>query len=332
MSADTDFPRLLSKFFSSHLIQQRSASPHTVESYRDTFRLLVLYARDVLKIPPQNLCVGNLDVDFIARFLNHLELDRGNSVRTRNVRLAAIRSFFQCVALHEPQYAALAQQVLSLPVKRHEQPIVDFLNRAEIEALQQAPDRTNRIGRRDHTLLTVAVQTGMRAAELIALRHQDTHLGHSAHVRCLGKGRKNRCIPLRKDSRTALKAWLCECPDDPRSRVFTNQRGNDLTHDSLSYLLKKNLAVATQRCPSLQRKKITPHTLRHTAAMELLQNGVDRATIALWLGHEQLETTYIYLHADLTLKEQAMAKTTSLGTSIVKYQPDDAILNFLSTL
>ena len=290
MTTPADFPALLSRFFNTHLIQQRQASPHTVASYRDTFRLLVHYAQEVLGKPPQDLAVDDLDTAFLTSFLHHLESER---------------------------YAR--------------QP-VDYLDSEEINALLRAPDQSTWVGRRDHTLLLVAVQTGMRASELIRLLCADVHLGTGAHVRCHGKGRKKRCVPLRRDSVAAIGVWLkerCGHSDDP---VFVNQRAGPLTHDSLEYLVTKNLAVARTLCPTLRRKRITPHSLRHSCAMELLHGGVDQATIALWLGHEALQTTYIYLHADLKLKERAMAKTTPSGTPVQRYQPEDRVLAYLNSL
>ena len=332
MSAIADFAKLLALFFSRYLLQQRQVSPNTIASYRDTFRLLVNHANRVLGKPPQDLSFEDLDADFIGDFLNHLEHERGNDVRTRNARLAAIRSLFGYVALHEPQHAALAQRVLAIPTKRYTRREVDFLNRAESEALLRAPDRTGWVGRRDYCMLLVALQTGMRSSEIIALRRADVRLGDGAHVRCHGKGRKERSIPLRRDSVTALRAWLKERGGEPYDRVFPNQRSRPLTHGSFDYLLARNLAVARAACASLADKRVTPHTLRHGAAMELLQAGVDRATIALWLGHESVETTYIYLHADLELKERAMARTTPAGTPMRRYEPQDKVLAFLNSL
>ena len=332
MSASADFARLLTVFFTQYLMQQRQVSPHTIASYRDTFRLLVAYVHKSLGKPPQELSVADIDPDLIGAFLSHLENGRGNHPRTRNIRLAAIRSFFRIVALHAPEHAALAQRVLAIPSKRWTRRIVDFLSDDEIEALLQAPDQGHWVGRRDHTLLLLAVQTGMRASEIIGLRCADIHCGDGAHLRCHGKGRKERCIPLRRDSVAALDAWLMECGDEPDAPVFRNQRGRPLRHESLEYLLARNVEIARTACPSLRKKRISPHTLRHTAAMTLLRNGVDRATIALWLGHESVQTTYIYLHADLELKEQAMARTTPSGTTMRKYQPEDAVLSFLSSL
>ena len=332
MKPAADFPGLLAAFFTDRLMQQRQASPCTIASYRDTFRLLVRHALRELQKAPASLRLADPDTDFLGAFLNHLETERGNSARSRNTRLAAIRSFFAYIAVQEPQHAAQAQRVLAMPGKRWTRRPVDFLNREEIEALLAAPNTETRPGRRDRTLLLVAVQTGLRASELIHLRCADVQLGPGAHVRCEGKGRKQRCTPLRQDAATALRAWLDECQGDPDAPVFPNQRGGALSHDGLAYLLGKHLAVARQACPSLQHKRVTPHVLRHTAAMELLQNGVDRAVIALWLGHESIETTYVYLHADLKLKEAALAKTTPTQATPARYRPDDEVLAFLNSL
>lgn len=332
MKPAADFPRLLTAFFTDRLMQQRQASPCTIASYRDTFRLLVHYALRELQKAPATLHLADLDAEFLGAFLTHLETERGNTARSRNTRLAAIRSFFGYVAVQEPQHAAQAQRVLAMPSKRYARRPVDFLDRDEIEALLAAPNTETRPGRRDRTLLLVALQTGLRASELIHLCCADVQLGPGAHVRCEGKGRKQRCTPLRQDAATALRAWLDERQGEPDSPVFPNQRGGALSHDGLAYLLGKHLAVARQACPSLQDKRVTPHVLRHTAAMELLQNGVDRAVIALWLGHESVETTYLYLHADLKLKETALAKTTPTQGTPDRYRPGDEVLTFLNSL
>ncbi len=331
MNAAADFPEHLSSFFAQYLMQ-RDVSPHTVASYRDTFRLLVMYAHGVLGKPPQELCFNDLDTDFLAGFFEHLESRRGNGARTRNARLAAIRSLSRFIAMREPRHAALAQQILAMPCKRTVRRPVDYLDRDEAEALLQAPDQNTGIGRRDYTLLLVALQTGLRASELITLPCENVHNGTGAHLRCHGKGRKDRVVPLRRDSVAALRAWIEERRGGPDEPVFANQRGRPLTHDSLNYLLAKNLAVARMTCPSLRQKRVSPHSLRHTCAMTLLQSGVDQATIALWLGHESVATTYIYLHADLKLKEKAMAKTTPLGKLVQRYQPEDKVLKFLNGL
>ena len=332
MTKVVDFPRLLAMFFTKRLIEQRQASPHTIASYRDTFRLLVHYAQRTLKKPPADLALDDIDSAFVGDFLSHLENERCNSPRTRNSRLAAIHSFFRYVALHEPQHAALAQQILAMPSKRYTRRPVAFLDHDEITAMLQAPDLQTPSGRRNRTLLLVAVQTGLRASEIIRLHCEDVQLGVGAHLRCHGKGRKERYVPLRKDTTTQLRAWLKERHGEPGDPVFPNQQGRSLTHDSLDYLLAKNLAIAQTQCPSLKKKRVTPHCLRHTAAMSLLHSGVDRAVIALWLGHESVETTYVYLHADLKLKEKAMARTTQFGLSPIRYRPDDDVLAFLNGL
>lgn len=332
MNAAADFPRLLALFFTERLMRQRQASPHTIASYRSTFRLLLRYAQRALNKPPSGMTLDALDTTLLGDFLNHLETERGNDPRTRNTRLAAIRSFFRFVALHEPRYAALAQRVLAIPDKRYTRRPVAYLDCNEIEALLRAPNPRTRTGRRDRTLLLVAVQTGLRASELIGLRCEDVQLGAGAHVRCHGKGRKERCTPLRKDAAAALRAWLRERRGEPGDPVFPNQRGASLSHDSLGYLLSKHLVTARARCPSLAKKRVSVHSLRHLCAMELLQSGVDRAVIALWLGHESVETTYIYLHADLKLKEQAMARTAPSHIPPARYRPDDDVLAFLNSL
>ena len=332
MNTVTTFAALLESFFTDRLMRQRKASPHTIASYRDTFRLLLQYAQHRLKKAPSDLVMENLDASFIAAFLNHLEEQRGNSARSRNVRLAAIHSFFRYVALHEPCHSALAQRVLAMPSKRYTQRPIEYLTAVEIKALLAAPDPQTWTGHRDRTLLLVAVRTGLRASELIGLRKQDVVLGIGAHVRCLGKGRKERCTPLCKDTATALRSWLRVRGGKPDDPLFPNARGGSLSHDGLEFLLAKHLATARAHCPTLKKKHVTPHVLRHTAAMELLQHGVDRTVIALWLGHESVETTYIYLHADLQLKEKALAKTTSSKVSPVRFRPDDQILAFLRSL
>jgi integrase/recombinase XerD len=328
----SNFAALLQAYFTERLVGQRNASPHTVASHRDTFRLLLGFAQKALKKAPSALAVGDLDAPFIGRFLAHVEQDRGNTAQTRNVRLAAIHSFFHYVALQEPSLGALAQRVLTIPSKRHKTKPVDFLSRTEIETLVAAPDQNTWAGRRDRTLLLVAVQTGLRASELIGLRCQDVVLGTGAHVRCLGKGRRERCTPLRRDAVVALRQWLPERHGQPSDFVFPNGRGSALSRDGLEYLLAKHLATARLSCPSLRNKRVSPHVLRHSAAMELLQHGVDRSVIALWLGHESIETTQVYLHANLALKEQALAKTTPIKGRPGRYQPGDKLLAFLQGL
>lgn len=332
MNSTASFPALLEAFFADRLMRQRQASPHTIASYRDTFCLLLQYAQQQLHKAPSDLTMPDLDTPLLGTFLEHLEQQRHNSARSRNVRLAAIHSFFRYVALHEPQYSALAQRVLAMPSKRHIRRVIEFLTHDEVEALLAAPDQATWTGRRDRALLLLAVQTGLRASELLGLRREDIVLGRGAHVRCLGKGRKLRCTPLRADTVKVLRSWLRERQGEAVDPAFTTIRGTVLSHDALQYLLAKHLATARRQCPSLIRKRVTPHVMRHTAAMNLLQNGVDRSTIALFLGHESIETTTIYLHVDPKLKEQALAKTVPTNLRSRRYRPSDSILAFLKGL
>jgi site-specific recombinase XerD len=325
-------PALVQAFFTDRLLRQRRASPHTVAGYRDTFRLLLRFAAEQLGKTPTELEIEDLDASFIGGFLDHLEARRGNSARTRNARLAAIRSFFRYVALNEPAHALLCQRVLAMPSKRHERRTIEFLDRPEIDALLTSPDISTWMGRRDRTLLLVAIQTGLRVSELIGLSNQDVVLGTGAHVRCEGKGRKQRCTPLRKDTVAMVEAWQRERRGFSEDPLFPSLRGGPLSRDAVERVVAKHVAAAQPRCPSLKRKKVTPHVLRHTAAMELLQHGVDRSVIALWLGHESVETTQMYLHADLRLKEQALSRTTPVGVKPGRYRPDDGLLAFLEAL
>ena len=325
-------PALVQAFFLDRLMQQRQASPHTVASYRDTFRLLLQYAQQHLGKAPSNLTVPELDTPLLGAFLNHLERERKNSARSRNVRLAAIHSFFRYVALHAPEHSAVAQRVLAMPSKRYLRCPIAFLTPVEVDALLAAPDLTTWSGRRDRALLMLAVQTGLRAAELTSLRCEDIVLGAGAHVRCQGKGRKSRCTPLRKDTVLVLRSWLRERQGQPSEPVFPTTRGTALSHDALQYLLDKHLPTACRQCPSLARKRVTPHVLRHTLAMDLLHHGAEQTVIALWLGHESPETTSIYIHADMQLKERALANTTARNPSIPRYRPSDSVMDFLKGL
>jgi site-specific recombinase XerD len=325
-------PRLLEAFFTDRLVRQRHASPHTIAGYRDSFRLLLGFAQERLKKEPSAFELEELDAPLIGAFLDHLEKHRGNSARSRNVRLAAIHSFFRYAALHEPGHAASIQRVLAIPSKRYDRKLVGFLTRPEIDALLAAPNRKCWGGRRDHVLLLLAVQTGLRVSELIGLRTQDVVLGTGAHVRCDGKGRKERCTPLRKEAVTVLRAWLRERPADPAGPLFPNARGGALSRDGVQYLLAKHFAIARQRCPSLKQKHVSPHVLRHSMAMDLLQHGVDRSVIALWLGHESPETTQIYLAANLEMKEEALAKSAPMNVRAGRFRPGDRLLAFLKGL
>lgn len=326
------FPALLQRFFTDRLVAQLGASPHTIAGYRDTFRLLLEFATIQLSKTPSELRTEELDVSLLGRFLDHLEQDRGNSPRTRNARLAAIHAFFRYVSFVEPAQAHLCQRVLAVPTKRYDRKPVEFLTEAEARALVDAIATDTWIGRRDHALLTVALQTGLRNSEITGLRGRDVEFGTGAHVRCLGKGRKMRCTPLRPEVTKTLAAWLSENPGPPDTHVFPSSHGGRLSSDALQRLVARHVAAAGRTCLTLAEKAVTPHTLRHTAAMSLLRHGVDLTVIALWLGHESTETTQIYLHADMALKERALAHSNSSGTVPERFHPSDALLAFLESL
>lgn len=326
------FASALQRFFTERLLAQLGASPHTVASYRDTFRLLLRFAQERLKRAPVQIRLEELDASFLGKFLENLESRRRNSIRTRNTRLAALRAFFRFVSLAEPELALHCQRVLAMPAKRYERGPVEFLGDEEASALVAAPDVRTWIGRRDRAVLLVALQTGLRNSEITSLRWEGVELGTGPHVRCLGKGRKMRCTPLRPDVVAILKDWRSEQGGKSDDPVFPSSRGGRLSADALQRLVAKHIARAARACPSLAEKVVTPHTLRHTTAMSLLRRGVDLSIIALWLGHESVETTQIYLHADMELKEKALARTNGSGARPVRYRPPDPLLAFLETL
>jgi site-specific recombinase XerD len=323
---------LLERFFTQRLMAQRQASPHTIASFRDAFRLLLEFAQKQLHTPPSCLALSDLSASLIGAFLDDLEAARGVCVRSRNLRLTAIRSFFRYAAYQEPTHAGQIQQVLAIPTKRYERRLVDFLTRAEIKALLGAPDMQTWIGRRDHAILLLAVQTGLRLSEMTSLRRQDIELGTGAHVRCQGKGRKERCTPLTAQAVKVLKAWLTEPVRGIQDVLFPTVHGGRMSSDAVQYLVAKHTAVARNACPSLNNKRVTPHVCRHTAAMEMLQAGVDSLAIALCLGHESVKTTQIYLDANLAIKEEALAKMSPIDGTARRFQPDDRLLQFLKAL
>ena len=328
------FPSLIQRFFTERLLVQLGASPYTVAAYRDAFRMLLQFVSATLKRAPSDVRIEDLDVSFLGKFLEHLESERSNCTRTRNNRLSALRAFFRYVAITEPALGLQCQRVLAMPSKRYERKLVEFLTEEESAALLAAPDTKTWIGRRDRALLLLALQTGLRNSEITSLRRQDVELGTGAHVRCLGKGRKLRCTPLRPDVAVVLKGWMSQQTGQPDDPVFPSSRGarRRLSADALQRLVSKYVIRARRACPSLVGKKVTPHTLRHAAAMALLRSGVDISVIALWLGHESMETTQIYLHADMQLKERALARTTSSGLAPDRFRPTDPLLSFLEAL
>jgi integrase/recombinase XerD len=322
----------LQAFFTDRLISQRRASPHTIAAYRDTFRLLLQFAAGRTGKQPCRLDLSDLDAPLVGAFLVHLERDRHNSARTRNNRLAAIHSLFSYGALHHPEHAASIQRVLAIPAKRFERNLVTFLTEPEADALLASCDRTNWTGRRDHTVLLLAIQTGLRISELTALTLADITLGTGAHVHTIGKGRKERRTPLLPLTVSVLKVWLAERGGVGADPLFPTITGHVLSRDALEHRLAVHVATARTSCPSLRTKTITVHTLRHTAAMRLLESGVDVTVIALWLGHEQVSTTNIYLHADMTQKERAIARISPPATKPGRYLAPDSVLSFLDTL
>jgi len=297
-----------------------------------TFRLLTAYAQKRLGIPPSQLSLAQLDAPFLAAFLDDLESNRSNSVRSRNARLASLRAFYHYAALEAPQHAGLIQRVLAIPYKRLTRRLVCYLTRSEVDALLSSIDKSTWGGRRNHALLLLAVQTGLRLSEITALRQKDVVFGHGAYVHCEGKGRKERCTPLAKPTVAVLKAWMSEQGSDESCFLFPSRSGGRLSADAVQHALATHVTTAQRDCPSLAKKRVTPHVLRHTAAMELLQAGVDRALIAIWLGHESLETTQIYLDADLQLKRSVLDKITPIQNRPGRYRPDDKLLSYLKEL
>jgi len=322
----------LQAFFTDRLIRQRQASRHTITAYRTAWRLLLVYAGQQTGKLPARLDIADLDAPLIAGFLDHLEHDRGNTSRTRNARLAAIHSLFGYAATTHPEHAADIARVLAIPAKRSGTTIITYLPEPEVTALLAAPDCGTWTGRRDHALLQVAVTTGLRASELTGLTSSDAHLGAGAHVACHGKGRKDRITPLTSDTVATLGAWLTERAARPGQPVFCTRRGTAMSVDAVEDRVAHHAATAALTCPSLAAGHVTPHILRHTAAMRLLHAGVDTTVIALWLGHESTRTTLIYLRADLELKQRALDRTTPPGGTPGRYQPPDAILAFLDNL
>ena len=331
MIAPLSLAALLERFFTQRLMQQRQVSPHTVSSYRDTFRQFLKFTQERLHKPPSRLNFEEIDAPLIVAFLDGLE-KHGLSVRSRNLRLTALHSFFRYAAFEVPSHSAQIQRVLAIPSKRFTRTLVQFLTRAEVDALLAAPDQRTWFGRRDHAFLLVAAQTGLRVSEMTGLTRDDLGLGVGAHVRVIGKGRKERCTPLARSTRAVLKTWLREPQRSSENVLFPSAKGTRLTVHGVQYLLNKHRLTASKVCPSLEHKRVTVHRLRHTMAMDLLQAGVDRSVIALWLGHESVETTQIYLEATLAMKEQALAKATPPHGRAARYHPGDQLLGFLNSL
>jgi len=323
---------LVQGFFAEHLLDHKRASPQTVSSYRDAFRLLLDFLRTQTGTEPVALRLADLDAPMILAFLDHLEQGRKNTVQSRNARLAALRSFFRFVSLREPDRLALATRVLAIPAKRTNRTLVTYLTRAEMDAIVAAPDRTESAGRRDHALLLTLYNTGARVSEITALRRSDVHFGASTTVQLHGKGRKERVVPLWPRTSRVLQAWFRELGGSPDGVAFPNARHDRLTRHGVTYLLDQAVQRTRSSCTTLGAKRVSPHIIRHTTAMHLLQAGVDVTVIALWLGHESIETTHLYVEADLAMKERALGKIAPLATGLRRFNPDDALMAFLTSL
>jgi len=332
MTTLTNFPTLLERFFTLRLMQQRQASVHTIGSYRDTFHQFLKFAEERLHRPPSRLSFEQIDAPLVAAFLDSLEKQQGLSVRSRNLRLTAIHSLLRYAAFELPTHSAQIQRVLAIPSKRFTRTLVEFLTRPEVDALLAAPAPHTWSGRRDHAFILVAVQTGLRLSEMTGLKRTDLVLGTGGHVRVVGKGRKERCTPLAKSTLAVLKTWLKEPARGSGDLLFPNAKGERLTVHGVQYLLNKHRVTASMACPSLKQKRVTVHRLRHTMAMDLLQEGIDPSVIALWLGHESVATTHIYLDATLAMKQKALAKTTPPHSPQGRYKPGDSLLAFLNSL
>jgi integrase/recombinase XerD len=332
MKTAKTFPALLEAFFTKWLMKERQVSSNTIASYRDTFRLLLRYIKEHFNKCPSNITMQDLSASVITNFLHHLEMQRGNKPRSRNNRLAAIKSFFHYVAFEEPAHAELIQHVLAVPSKRWHRRLVSFLSPWETDAMIKAIDKTSKAGRRDYALLLLAPQTGLRVSELINLKCKDVVVGRGVYLHCQGKGRKERCVPLSKSTAAVLRNWMKERNGNADDPIFTNACGNILSRDGVAYIIKKYAMLAGKTCPSLKSKQVSPHVLRHTNAVNLLRAGVDQATIALWLGHESVDTTQIYLHADIEYKEKILSKFAEGKITPVKFHADDQLLAFLNSL
>jgi integrase/recombinase XerD len=323
---------LVQAFFADYLVRQRRVSPQTVSSYRDTFRLLVQYLSQTTGKKPSNLSLDDMQANAILQFLDSIERDRGNSIQTRNARLAAIRSFFRLVALRDPARMNMAAQILSIPVKRADRRLIGYLTRLEIEAILATPNTRTWSGQRDYALLLTLYNTGARISETLALRQDHVSFGTGSLVHFKGKGRKERSVPLWPKTSRTLRNWIEKRGENAEHIFFPNAAGGPLSTDGANYILQQAVQRAIPSCPSLKAKRVSPHVIRHSTAMHLLQSGVDITVIALWLGHESLETTHGYIQADLRMKEQALGKLAPAGGSLSRFKPDDALLAFLSAL
>jgi integrase/recombinase XerD len=332
LAPTTTFPTLLQQFFLDRLIQQRNVSAQTIAAYRDSFRLLLQFAQRHLGKPPERLALSDLDAPFILAFLNHLESERHNTIRSRNARFAAIRSFLHFAAFKEPAALPVIQRVLAIPMKRFDKPLLGFLSRVEMQAILDAPDCSTWCGQRDRIMFAMLYNTGGRVSEITGLKVADVVLEGSAAVRIHGKGRKQRSVPLWRTTATEIRKWLARIDGKPDQALFPGSSGTHMSRPAVTARLNLAVKSATTVCPQLAKRRVTPHTIRHSTAMHMLQAGVDITVIALWLGHENPSTTHMYVEADLAMKEHALAAVQPLRTKQTRYQPTDRVLHFLQTL
>jgi site-specific recombinase XerD len=332
LPASIGFPALMQEFFCQRLIAQRNVSPSTVASYRDGFRLLLSFAEKRLHKTPSAMNFTDFDAPMVLEFLDYIERERGNAARSRNLRLTAIRSFMRFASQRDPTILPTAQRVLAIPTKRFDRPMVGFLSRDEIEVIQNAPNPARWSGRRDRVLIATLYNTGARVSEIVGVRRRDLTLDRSPFICLHGKGRKERSVPLWRATTAALRAWLAHLPQSPDQPIFPNRAGHAMTRSGVETRLDAAVQAAQQKCPTLRGRRISPHVLRHTTAMHLLQAGVDITVIALWLGHESTATTHLYVEADLQMKERALAKVPAPEVSAGRYKPGDTLLAFLEGL
>jgi len=324
---------MLQYFFTEHLVSHKQVSPRTIVTYRDSFRLLLQFLKKRTGKKPASLCIGDLDAPAILDFLESLEQQRANQVCSRNVRLTAIRSFFHVVTLRDPLSIAVASRVLAIPRKRTDKRLVGYLTREEIDAVLAAPDQSKWIGRRDYALLLTMYNSGARLSEMICMQRGQVKFDSTTSLHLHGKGRKERVVPLWAKTGRILRSWFRELEIKATEVAFPSVRGTPLSSDGLNYILQQAVRRAAEvSCPSLLTKRVTPHLIRHTCAMHLLQAGVDMAVIALWLGHESIETKHIYVEADLAIKKRALERIAPANSSVRRFKADDALLAFLASL
>lgn len=332
MNMHKHLSNLIQDYFYQRLINQRDSSQRTISTYRDTFRLFLCFSQEYLGKRIDKIQLSDLNAEVVLRFLDYLETKRKNSIRTRNNRLATIRSFMQYVALQEPTSLTMIEKILAIPFKRFDRPLVGFLTREEIRAIIDAPKSESWSDQRDRVLFATLYNTGARASEIINVCVSDIDLSRSKSILLHGKGRKERTIPLWTSTITLLRNWLKRINSDPECFVFPNRYGEKITRSGLEYRLSVATKIASKNLSSLIKKRVSPHVIRHTTAMHLLQSGVDLTVVALWLGHEGITTTHHYVEADITMKEKALSKVIDPKTKSVRFKPNAKLLAFLDAL